>query len=91
MILDMIGNEISIGDIVLYPGGNARYGGLKLIVGIVIKKTPKRISLLGGSLTPDGKAFKNTAKTGVKVLRCEDPEILRSEIVQLLYSDTLLK
>jgi hypothetical protein len=85
MILDMLGNEISEGDIVLYPGGNARYGGLKLIVGLVIKKTPKRISLIAGSLTPDGKAFKSIAKTGAKVLRCEDPQILQSETVKLLY------
>ena len=84
MILDMLGNKISEGDIVIYPGGNARYGGLKLIVGLVVKRTPKRISLMAGSLAPDGKPFKTVAKTGVKVLRCEDPYILQSETVKLL-------
>ncbi len=80
----MIGNQISEGDVVLYPGGNARYGGLKLIAGLVLKKTPKRISLIAGPLDYDGKPFKTTAKTGVKVLRCQDPSILQSQTVKLL-------
>ena len=56
---DMLGNPIAVGDVVLYPGGNARYGGLKMMVGIVIKMTAKRVTLTTGPLVPDGKPFKN--------------------------------
>ena len=65
----MIGQEINLNDLVVYPGGNARYGGLKLIVGLVTKLTETRISLITGPMIYDGKPFKTTSKTGPKVLK----------------------
>lgn len=65
---DMVGKEINENDIVLFPGGNARYGGLKMMVGLVTKITPKRIKLLTAPLVYDEKDFKFSNKTSVKVL-----------------------
>ena len=81
---DMLGTPITIGDVVLYPGGNARYGGLKLMVGVVKRLTPKRVSLVTGSLTPDGKVHTFTNKTGAKILVCKDPAVLNSPQVQAI-------
>ena len=81
---DMLGTTIQVGDVVLYPGGNARYGGLKMIVGVVVKMTPKRISLLGGPLIDDGKPLKTTSKTGAKVLLCFDEDIKRSKRIKAI-------
>jgi|15BtaG_2_1085339.scaffolds.fasta_scaffold00211_17 hypothetical protein len=78
---DMLGNQIAIGDLVLYPGGNARYGGLKMICGVVSKMTAKRVSLLGGPLVADGKPFKTTNKTGAKILVCKELTVLNSNVV----------
>jgi hypothetical protein len=36
MAKDMIGQELSSGDYFIIPGGNARYGGLILEVGIIV-------------------------------------------------------
>ena len=68
---DMIGQEINLDDLVVYPGGNARYGGLKLIVGLVTKLTEKRITLITGPMVYDGKPLKTTSKTGPKVLKID--------------------
>lgn len=43
---DMLGQEISAGDIFLIPGGNVRYGGLVLEVGVILGKTEKRLKTL---------------------------------------------
>ena len=67
---DMNGKEIKIGDYVIFPGGNARYGGLKLIIGLVTKITPKRVTLLTAPLIYDEKPPKLTTKSGHKVLKC---------------------
>ena len=83
---DMIGQEINLNDLVVYPGGNARYGGLKLIVGLVTKLTEKRITLITGPMVYDGKPFKTTSKTGPKVLKlndtfiCETIELMRESL-----------
>ena len=70
-MLDMNNKELKEEDFVLYPGGNARYGGLKLMLGIIVKITPKRVSLLTMSVIPDGKPIKATTKSGHKVLKCD--------------------
>jgi hypothetical protein len=81
---DMLDNPIEVGDVVLFPGGNARYGGLKMVVGIVVKMTAKRCTLLTSHIPDDGKANKTTNKTGVKVLLCNDPAVLSSSEVSAL-------
>lgn len=69
-MLDMNGAELSVGDFVIYPDGNPRYGGLKFTLGLITKMTPKRISLTVTSLIYDEKPCKTTTKSGHKVLRC---------------------
>ena len=81
---DMLGTDIQVDDVVLFPGGNARYGGLNITVGVVKKMTAKRLSLITGNLVPDGKKYKATNKTGAKVLVCTDPQVLASDQVQAL-------
>lgn len=81
---DMLGTTITVGDVVLYPGGSARYGGLKLIVGVVVKMTAKRMTLLGGPLVRDAKEFKTTSKTGAKVLLVSHNNIMISETVKAI-------
>lgn len=88
-MLDMIGQEINLGDTVMYPGGNARYGGLKLIVGVVVKMTPKRISLLISNFPFDEKAIKATTKTGKKVLKVDSTSILNSTAVANLKLESI--
>ena len=79
---DMIGQEINLNDLVIYPGGNARYGGLKLIVGLVTKLTEKRVTLTSTSLVYDGKPFKTTSKTGAKILKLQND--FQAESIELL-------
>ena len=43
---DNINQEINIGDYFIIPGGNIRYGGLVLELGIVLDKTEKRLKTL---------------------------------------------
>ena len=81
---DMLGSPISVGDVVLFPGGNARYGGLKMVVGVGGRMTAKRCTLLTSMLPDDGKANKSTNKTGAKVLLCNDKAILDSSEVKAL-------
>lgn len=81
---DMLGNPISVGDVVLFPGGNARFGGLKMVVGVVVRMTAKRCTLLISMLPGDGKAIKHTSKTGAKVLLCNDKAVLNSPEVKAL-------
>ena len=81
---DQLGNTVQVGDTVLYPGGSARFGGLKLMVGVVVKMTPTRLSLLTCAITSDGSNVTQTAKTSAKVLRCEDPKIAACPAIQAL-------
>jgi hypothetical protein len=81
-MLDMIGQEIKLDDLVLYPGGNARYGGLKLTIGLVTKLTEKRVTLNTSPLVYDGKPFKTTSKTGAKILKLQND--FQAESIQLL-------
>jgi hypothetical protein len=87
-MLDMIGNEINVGDFVLFPDGNPRYGGLKLTLGKVTKMTPKRISLMTTSLVYDDKPCKGTTKSGHKVLRCTNSFVRGWESSQKLVKET---
>jgi hypothetical protein len=85
---DMLGNRIQVGDIVLYPGGNARYGGLKMIVGLVLRMTDKRMTLRTGPLVPDGKDFKTTSKTGAKILLTTDLAHTDSAVIKAMIALT---
>ena len=40
---DMIGDELNSGDLFLIPGGNPRFGGLVIEVGIILSKTEKML------------------------------------------------
>tara|TARA_R100001463_G_scaffold122566_4_gene179058 strand:- start:391 stop:663 length:273 start_codon:yes stop_codon:yes gene_type:complete len=79
---DMLGAEINVGDVVIYPGGNARYGGLKLIVGVVSKMTPKRATIAYCNIDSDGSSVKTSSKTGAKVLVVADKSVTESEAVK---------
>jgi hypothetical protein len=81
-MIDILGAEINVGDLVIYPGGNARYGGLKLIVGLVTKLTEKRVTLNTSPLVYDGKPFKTTSKTGAKILKLQND--FQAESIDLL-------
>lgn len=67
---DMFGNPISIGDIFIIPDGNARYGGLKLYVGIIISQTEKTVSTEVFEL-PSGKPKGIKRKTPSKLLKID--------------------
>jgi len=84
ILKDMLNADIAIGDVVLFPGGNARYGGLKMQVGLVVKLTPKRVGIATGALVSDGKKLKTSSKTGKTMLVCTDPKVLACEQVQAL-------
>lgn len=64
---DMFNQDVSIGDVVIFAGGNARYGGLKLMLGLVIGMTAKRIKILYGPAIADDKPFKTSNVTGKKL------------------------
>ena len=70
----MIGQELDIGDIVIYPDGNPRYGGLKFTIGIVTKMTEKRVTLASTDLVYKDKPIKTISKTPVKLLKFYDLE-----------------
>ena len=44
-MLDQMGNLLKEGDIVMFPDGNPRYGGLYIRFGEVIKLTEHRVTL----------------------------------------------
>jgi len=79
---DMIGQEVNLNDLVIYPGGNARYGGLKLIVGVVSKMTPKRATIAYCNIDSDGSSVKTASKTGAKILVVTDKSVTESEAVK---------
>ena len=66
---DMIGQEISTGDIFIIPGGNVRFGGLVLEFGIVLSKTEKMLKTTVTRL--DKIKLKPTNKTPRKVLKID--------------------
>lgn len=64
---DMLGQELSPGDYFLIPGGNVRYGGLVLEVGIILSMTEKRLKTLITRF--DKIKLKPTTKTSTKVFK----------------------
>ena len=85
---DALGTYINVGDVVLFPGGNARYGGLKMMVGVVQKMTAKRVSLKVDTLPSEGKDAKTTAKTGAKIMVVKDPAVVNHPHVKALKGAT---
>lgn len=64
---DMIGQELNPGDYFIVPGGNPRYGGLVIEVGIILSNGNKMMKTLitrFDKITP-----KPTNKTSKKVLK----------------------
>lgn len=64
---DMLGQELYPGDFFLIPGGNVRFGGLVLEVGVVLSMTEKRIKTLITRF--DKIKMKPTTKTPTKVFK----------------------
>ncbi len=80
---DMIGQDLTPGDYFIMPGGNARYGGLILEVGIIISMTEKRIKTLVTKF--DKVKTKPVNKTPKKVLKIQINDSLReTEAIQKL-------
>jgi|SaaInlStandDraft_6_1057023.scaffolds.fasta_scaffold48348_4 hypothetical protein len=69
---DMLGASINPGDFFIIPGGNVRYGGLVLEVGIVLSMTEKRLKTLITRF--DKIKAKPTNKTSKKVLKVSPNE-----------------
>jgi hypothetical protein len=84
-MLDMIQQEISPGDIFVIPGGNVRFGGLVLEVGIVLSNTEKMLKTFTTRL--DKVKPKPTNKTPRKVLKIQQTsELLAQEAIKELLS-----
>ena len=66
---DMLGQNLSPGDMFLMPGGNPRYGGLILEVGIVLSMTEKRLKTLTTRF--DKVKLRPTTKTSTKVFKLQ--------------------
>ena len=82
-MLDMIQQEILPGDIFVIPGGNVRFGGLVLEVGIVLSNTEKMLKTFTTRL--DKVKPKPTNKTPRKVLKIsQTPELLEQEAIKEL-------
>ena len=64
---DMLGQEINAGDFFLIPGGNVRFGGLVLEIGVVVSMTEKRLKTLITRF--DKIKIKPTTKTSTKVFK----------------------
>ena len=64
---DMLGQELNPGDYFLIPGGNVRYGGLVLEIGIILSMTEKRLKTLITRF--DKIKLKPTTKTSTKVFK----------------------
>jgi len=79
----MIQQEILPGDIFVIPGGNVRFGGLVLEVGIVLSNTEKMLKTFTTRL--DKVKPKPTNKTPRKVLKIsQTPELLEQEAIKEL-------
>lgn len=72
---DMLERTISPGDFFLIPGGNVRYGGLVLEIGIVLALTEKRMKTLITRF--DKIKLKPTTKTSTKVFKINPAEIIK--------------
>lgn len=82
-MLDMIQQEILPGDIFVIPGGNVRFGGLVLEVGIVLSNTEKMLKTFTTRL--DKVKLKPTNKTPRKVLKIQQTaELLEQESIKEL-------
>jgi len=81
---DSLGRTISIGDIFLIPGGNPRYGGLHLEIGIIEAITEKRIKTIVTKLAGDKHAFKKSSRTSTKILVIDDPILSSLDVVNTL-------
>ena len=68
---DMLGQSIAPGDIFTIAGGNARFGGLVIEVGIVISNTEKMLKTYVTRF--DKIKLKPLNKTPRKVLKITDP------------------
>ena len=64
---DMLGQELKPGEFFLIPGGNVRYGGLVLEIGIILSMTEKRLKTLITRF--DKIKLKPTTKTSTKVFK----------------------
>lgn len=64
---DMIGQELNPGDFFLIPGGNPRYGGLVIEIGIILSPGNKMMKTLITRF--DKVKTKPTNKTSKKVLK----------------------
>lgn len=73
-MLDMIGQNLDPGDLFLIPGGNPRFGGLILEIGIILSKTEKRLKTLTTKF--DKINLKSATKTSAKVLKIHLNETL---------------
>lgn len=84
---DMLDQEINPGDLFLMPGGNARFGGLVLEVGIVLSMTDKRLKTLVTRF--DKIKTRNCSKTPQKILKINfDSSILESnEAISILIEE----
>ena len=86
---DMLGQNLNPGDIFLMPGGNARYGGLVLEIGIILSMTKKRLKTLTTRF--DKIKLKPTTKTSTKVfkLQIDKENYVHEDLGQLevLYSN----
>lgn len=80
----MLGEEISPGDLFLIPGGNARFGGLVIEVGVVLSNTEKMLKTLVSRF--DKVKCKPLNKTPRKVLKITQPSqnLLESQAVKEL-------
>jgi hypothetical protein len=72
---DMLERTISPGDFFLIPGGNVRYGGLVLEIGIVLALTEKRMKTLITRF--DKIKLKPTTKASTKVFKISPAEIIK--------------
>jgi len=72
----MLERTIAPGDFFLIPGGNVRYGGLVLEIGIVLSLTEKRMKTLITRF--DKIKLKPTTKTSVKVFKISPAEIINN-------------
>jgi len=86
-MVDKLGNPVHQGDIVLFPGGNARYGGIKIMVGKVVSATPKMVTLLYGDIGGD-KKLKTCRKRPAGLLVIQDPRILKCERIQQIHQES---
>jgi hypothetical protein len=86
---DMLGQNLNPGDMFLMPGGNPRYGGLILEIGIILSMTEKRLKTLTTRF--DKVKLRPTTKTSTKVFKLQiDKNLYINETLgelKILYSN----